>query len=160
MGYRPPDIIRSVFIDAFSLMWDLILEEPHNVCVLGDQKCNFKSMSDDALKDLCISCGIHNIVSVPDCYHISCVITNCGQHQWSTPSPLLIVLRAFLGESTTRKLPSLSLDLLFKILLFQVAFLIFFFCRYLFSSLFSGGFVIAVCGSISVRELVKYLGSL
>ena len=58
--------------------------------------------------------------------HISRVITNCGQHQWVIPSPLSIALKALLEENTTRKLLSLSLDLFFKILLFQVAFLIFF----------------------------------
>ena len=58
--------------------------------------------------------------------HVSCVITNCGQHQWVIPSPLSISLWALLEENTTRKLLSLSLDLFFKILLFQVTFLIFF----------------------------------
>ena len=57
---------------------------------------------------------------------ISCVITNYGQHQWVIPSHLSIALEALLEENTTRKLLSLSLDLFFKILLFQVAFLIFF----------------------------------
>ena len=58
--------------------------------------------------------------------HISCVITNCGRHQWVIPSPLLIALLALLEENTTRKLLYLSSwDLFFKILLFQVAFLIF-----------------------------------
>ena len=59
--------------------------------------------------------------------HISCDITNCDRHQWAIPSLFSIALEAFLGENMTRKLLSLSLDLLFKILLFQVAFLIFFF---------------------------------
>ena len=58
--------------------------------------------------------------------HISCVITNCGQHQWAIPSLFSIVLLALLEKNITRKLLSLSLDLFFKILLFQVAFLIFF----------------------------------
>ena len=58
--------------------------------------------------------------------HISCVITNCGQHQWVIPSPLSTVLKALLEENTTRKLLSLSLDLFFKSFLFQVTFLIFF----------------------------------
>ena len=58
--------------------------------------------------------------------HVSCVITNCGQHQWVIPSPLSIALQALLGENTTRKLLSQSLDLIFKILLFHVTFLIFF----------------------------------
>ena len=43
--------------------------------------------------------------------HISCVITNCGQHQWVIPS-LSITLEA------------LPLDLFLKILLFQVAWLL------------------------------------
>ena len=59
------------------------------------------------------------------------------------------------GGNVTRKLQSLSLDLFFKILLFQVAFLIFFSITTCFSWLSSGWFVIAVCGSISVREWVK-----
>ena len=81
--------------------------------------------------------------------HISCVITNCGQHQWAIPSPL-VALEALLEENITRKLLLLPLDLFFKILLFQVT---------LFSiAIFSSGwFVIAGCGCISVRELMKYL---
>ena len=58
--------------------------------------------------------------------HVLCVITNCDQHQCVIPSPLSIGLQALLEENTTRKLLSLSLDLFFKIMLFQVAFLIFF----------------------------------
>ena len=57
--------------------------------------------------------------------HISCVIMNCGQHQWAIPSLFSIALEAVLEENITRKLLSLSLDL-FKILLFQVTFFIFF----------------------------------
>ena len=56
--------------------------------------------------------------------HISYVITNCGQHQRVIPSPLSIARYALLEESTTRKLISPSIDLFFKILLFQVVFLI------------------------------------
>ena len=67
--------------------------------------------------------------------HISCVITNCGQHQWAIPSLVLIVLEALLEENIIRKLLSLSLDLFFKILLFQVTFLIFF-CIAIFSPYF------------------------
>ena len=58
--------------------------------------------------------------------HISCVIMNCGQHQWAMPSLFSIALEAFLEENITRKLLSVSLDLFLKILLFQVTFLIFF----------------------------------
>ena len=58
--------------------------------------------------------------------HISCVITNCGQHQWVIPALFSIAFEALLEENITRKLLSLSLDLIFKNLIFQVTFLIFF----------------------------------
>ena len=58
--------------------------------------------------------------------HVSCVIMNCGQQQWVIPSPISIAPKALLEENITRKLLSLSLDLFFKILLFNVAFFIFF----------------------------------
>ena len=57
---------------------------------------------------------------------ISCVITNCDQHQWAIPSLFSIALEALREENIIRKLLSLSWDLFFKILLFQVTFLIFF----------------------------------
>ena len=56
--------------------------------------------------------------------HIWCVITNRGQHQWAIPSLFSMALEALLEENITKKLLSLSLDLFFKILLFQVTFLI------------------------------------
>ena len=55
-----------------------------------------------------------------------------------------------------RKLLSLSLDLFFKILLVLVTFLIFFSIAIFSPLLSSGWFVIAVCGSISVREVVMH----
>ena len=58
--------------------------------------------------------------------HISCVITNCDQHQWAIPSLFSIALDALLKENITRKLLSLFLDLFSKILLFNVIFLILF----------------------------------
>ena len=58
--------------------------------------------------------------------NISCVITNCGQHQWAIPSVFSIALWVLLEENITRKLRSRSSDSFFKILLFQVTFLIFF----------------------------------
>ena len=56
--------------------------------------------------------------------HISWVITNCGQHQWTILSLFSITLEALLEKNITRKMLRLSPDLFFKILLFQVAFLI------------------------------------
>ena len=58
--------------------------------------------------------------------HILYVITNCGQHQWAIPSLFSIALQALQQENITRKLLSLSLDLLFRILQFQVTLHIFF----------------------------------
>ena len=55
--------------------------------------------------------------------HISCVIMNCGQHQWAVPC-ISIALYALLEENNTWKLLFLYADLFFKILLFHVAFLI------------------------------------
>ena len=57
--------------------------------------------------------------------HISCVIMNCGQHQWVIPSPLNSSL-SLTGGNIIRKLLFLFLNLFFKILLIQVTFLIFF----------------------------------
>ena len=64
MGYKPPDIKTSLFVNTFSLMCDLILKESNNVIVLGD----YNFMSDNELKDLCISFDIHNLVNTPTCY--------------------------------------------------------------------------------------------
>ena len=68
---------------------------------------------------------------------------NIVVHQWAIPSLFSVALEAFPEENITRKFLSLSLDLSFKISLFQFIFLMFF--------LYSGWFIIAVCGSISVQ---------
>ena len=89
--------------------------------------------------------------------HISCVITNYGQHHWVIPSPLLIALLALLEENTTRKLLSLSLDLFFKILLFEVAFLILFSVAIFSSYFLLVGLLLQYVALFQSRELVKYL---
>ena len=89
--------------------------------------------------------------------HVSCVITNCGQHQWVIPSPLSIALEALLEENTTRKLLSLTLDLYSKILLFRVACLIIFSIA-IFSPYFHLiGLLLQSVAVFQSRELVKYL---
>ena len=88
--------------------------------------------------------------------HVSCVITNCSQHQWVIPSPLSIVLWALLEENTTRKLLSLSLDFAFKILLFQVDSLFSFLSLYC-SLLFLVGLLLQSVALFQSRELFKYL---
>ena len=87
--------------------------------------------------------------------HISCGIPNCGQHQWAIPSLFLIALEALLEEIIARKLLSLSLDLFFKILLFQVTFLIFF-SRAVFSPYFLlVGLFLQYVAVFQSRKLVK-----
>ena len=92
--------------------------------------------------------------------HVSCVITNCGQHQRVTPSPLSITILFFAGGKHYQKIAIH----IFRLVLYHFAipgcFPYILFCRYLFSLLSSGWFVIAVCDSISVGELVKCLESL
>ena len=58
--------------------------------------------------------------------HITCVITNCGQHYRAIPLLFSKDVKVLLEENITGKLLYLSLDLFLKILLFQVTFLIFF----------------------------------
>ena len=76
----------------------------------------------------------------------------------SNSSHPVSLFKALLEDNITRKLLSLCLDALFKIVLSRLLSYILLY-RYLFSLLSSGLFVIAVCGSISVREIVKYLES-
>ena len=59
-------------------------------------------------------------------HHVSCVITNCDQHQWVIPSSLSIALWALVEENITWISLFLSLYLFLKILLFQLDFLILF----------------------------------
>ena len=91
---------------------------------------------------LCAACWAHFI-----CHHE--LWTTSVSHPFSSLDSIL----GLAGGKHYQKITMLSLDF-FKILLFQAAFHIFY-C-YLFSLLPSVWFVIAVCGSISVRELVKY----
>ena len=83
--------------------------------------------------------------------HFSCVIKNCGQHQGVIPSPLSIVLLGFAVWKHYQKI----IITIFRLVLQNFAILGCFpyiiFYRYFCSLLSSGGFVIAVCGSISVQ---------
>ena len=86
--------------------------------------------------------------------HISCVITNCGQHQrhpFSLNSSLCFVEGKHYQEITIPVircvLQNFAVSCYFPYILFY---------RYRFSLLSSDWFVIAVCGSISFRELVVY----
>ena len=87
--------------------------------------------------------------------HISCVITNCGQHQWVTVSHPFSSLNSSLGFAGGKRYHKITISVFrLDLLLFQVAFLKFYSIA-IFSPYFSSGwFVIAVCGSVSVRELV------
>ena len=88
--------------------------------------------------------------------HFSCVITNCGQHQWVIPS-LSIAFLALLEEINTRKLLSLSLDLFLKLLLFQVASLIFFSIAILSPYFLLVGLLLQSVALFQSKELVKNL---
>ena len=92
--------------------------------------------------------------------HVSCVITNCGQHQWVIHSLLSIALWALLEENTAKKLLFLSPDLLFKISLFQVAFLIFFSVAIFSPYFLLAGLLLQSVALFQSRELIKYLESL
>ena len=81
-----------------------------------------------------------NLFITPFVFISSLIFTKCGQHLWVIISPLSINPQALLEEKITRQLLSLSLDLFFKIFLFQVAFLIF--CAI---QLFSLTFIWLVC---------------
>ena len=84
--------------------------------------------------------------------YVSCVITNCGQHQWAIPSPLNSSL-GIAGGKHNQKLLSLSLDLFFEILLFHVAFLIFFSITIFSPYFFLLGFLLQCVALFQSREL-------
>ena len=86
--------------------------------------------------------------------HISCVIMNCGQHQWAIPSLFSIALLALLEKNITRKITIPIFRLVLQNFAIPGYFPYILFYCYLFSLPSSGWFVIAVCGSVSVRELV------
>ena len=85
--------------------------------------------------------------------HISCVITNCGQHQWVIPFPLSIALQALLEENTTTTITIPIFRLVLQNFAIPGCFPYILIYHYLFSLLSSGLFVFAVCGSISVQWL-------
>ena len=84
--------------------------------------------------------------------HVSCH-HELWPNEWAIPCPLSIVLEALLEENTTGKITIPDFRLVLKKLLYQVAYIIF--CCSRFSLLSSVWFVITVCGSVSVKELVK-----
>ena len=87
--------------------------------------------------------------------HISCGITNCGQHQWFIPS--LSIYIGLTGRKHSRKLLSLALDLFCKILFFQVAFLIFVSIAIFSHYFFLVGLLLQSVTLFQSRELVKSL---
>ena len=69
LGYKPPNINDSTFLDAFCLMGDIVMNESENIVIIGDYNCDF--MVDNALQDACVSFDLHNVVASPTC-HKSC----------------------------------------------------------------------------------------
>ena len=68
--------------------------------------------------------------------HISCLIMACGLHQPVISCHFSITFEALLEENVMRKLLSPSLDLFFKMFLFQVTFPVFFSIAIVFSYVF------------------------
>ena len=85
----------------------------------------------------------------------------CHHELWPTsvshPFSSLNSSLALLEESTTGKLLSLSLDMFFKILLFQVAFLIFFSIAIFSPYFLLVGLLLQFVALFQSRELVNYL---
>ena len=92
--------------------------------------------------------------------HVSCVIANCGQHQWVIPSPLSIALKALQEENTTRKLLSLFLRLVLQNFLFQVALLIFFSIAIIAPYFLLVGLLLQSVTLFQSRELLEFVESL
>ena len=69
LGYKPPNINDSTFLDAFCLMGDIVTNESENIVTIGDYNCDF--MVDNASKDACVSFDLYNFVTSPTC-HKSC----------------------------------------------------------------------------------------
>ena len=86
--------------------------------------------------------------------HISCVITNCDQLQWAIPSLFSIAL-GLAGEKHYQKITIPIFRLVLQNFAIPGYFSYILFYCFLFYLLSSDWIVIAVCGSISVRELVK-----
>ena len=89
--------------------------------------------------------------------YLCCNVVPCKKILWGSLCQNLVKGKMKCPlRTTTTPTPNPTPPIFFNISLFQVAFLILFFFRYLFSWLSSGWSVSAVCGSISVRELFKY----
>ena len=88
--------------------------------------------------------------------HISCVITNCGQHQWAIPSLFSIALYVLLEENIPENYHPCLRVVLQKFAIQGYFPYIIFYC-YILSLLSSGCFVLAECDSVSVlvRGLVE-----
>ena len=65
LGYKPPNINDSTFLDVFCLMGDIVMNESENIVIIGDYNCDF--MVDNALQDACVSFDLHNLVTSPTC---------------------------------------------------------------------------------------------
>ena len=82
--------------------------------------------------------------------HVSCVVTNCGQHQWVIPFPLNSSFSPA-GGKHYQKIFIPVFRLVLQNFAFPGCFLYILFHSCLFSLLSTGLFVITVCGSISVQ---------
>ena len=70
LGYKPPNINDSTFLDAFCLMGDIVMNESENIVIIGDYNCDL--MVHNALKNACVSFDLHNLVTSSPTFHKSC----------------------------------------------------------------------------------------
>ena len=66
LGYKPPDIKKSVFENAFQLLCDVIMNESSNIVLLGDYNCNL--LEENSLVHTCETYDLHNLVTSATCF--------------------------------------------------------------------------------------------
>ena len=59
LGYKPPEIKKSVFDNAFQFLCDVMLNESSNIVLLGDYNCN---LEENSLSHSCDTYELHNLV--------------------------------------------------------------------------------------------------
>ena len=65
LGYKPPDIKKSVFENAFQLLCDIIMNESSNIVLLGGYNCNL--LEENSLVHTCETYDLHNLVTFDTC---------------------------------------------------------------------------------------------
>ena len=66
LGYKPPDIRKFVFENAFKLLCDVIMNESSNIVLLGDFNCNL--LEEHSYVHTCETYDLHNLVTSATCF--------------------------------------------------------------------------------------------